>query len=580
MKSSISKMVLGSMLCAAAGFANDYPEVALHPGYTISTLRPAGFEPQVTGMDFLPNGDMVVVTWRGQSGPSGKNADGITITASYPGTPKVYRVTNTKGNNPAAIVAKEIATGFKDPQGICVVDGEIYVGDIDRIVKLVDANADGVYEGKVEIGKIPSYQGWFEYSFGPVHKNGKLYMALAGGVQNSGWPEKPLGKDRGTVISIPITGGTYSVVATGFRAPDGIGIGPEGEIFVTDNQGGWRPASPFIHVQQGKFYGYLFSGTVADATTTLPAIWAPYRDANDSPTEPNLMMAGPFKGQFIYGDVGRGGIYRAFLEKVDGQFQGSVVTFSGGLECGIHRIRTGANGEIYIGGIGNGGDSNQGWNGKTFGLQKLTPNATTVLEILATHSRSKGMEMEFTLPVGAPAEVIANYTVQQWKNTPDATYGGGKGPIEARTVKSIQLSPDRKRVFLEIDGLKTNMVVAIITKNIVSQDNKPLWYWKTWYTLNAISPSLPFELPVEIKSTEVGMNLGFGKVERLPGKVKVELSKGIAFQVDLVDFQGKSVLSSSNIMDSYEFNTTALMSGVYFLRAVGNGQTFTQTFCF
>ena len=585
MMKHISKLVLGTALCAGIGYATHGPDVGLHPGYTLMTLRPTGFEPAVAGMDFLPNGDMLILTWRGTSGPSAKDpVTGMLMTGTRTGTPKLYRVTNTKGNDQTAIAVTEVATGFKDAQGLCVVNGTVYVGDIDRIVKLVDKDGNGKYEDMVEIGKIPSYSGWFEYSFGPVHKDGKLYMALAGNVMGSGSPTMQFGKDRSCVISMPIGGGAYTVVAEGLRAPDGIAIGPDGEIFVTDNQGGWRPSSQFHHIVQGRFYGYMTepAGPIQIATgakVTLPAIWTPHAEANESPTEPNLMKTGTYAGQFIYGDIGRGGIYRAFLEKVGGEYQGSVVDFSGGLEVGVHRIRTGANGEVYVGGLGNGGHSNQGWNETKFGLQKLTPNGSATFEILATRSRAAGMELEFTMPVGTAGEDVANYTVQQWWYKPTIDYGGPKQEVQTRIVKSVKLSPDRKRVFLEIDGLKTGQVVYILTKNLMSQDNNALWYPKTWYTLNAISTSLPFEVPSELKA-EAGPINNFLTVEQLAGKLKVGLPNGVGFRVDLVDFQGRIVSGRDGVSNSAEFPTSALQPGVYFLRAVGGGMTLTRSICF
>ncbi len=583
MKKALFNLVLGASFCARLAAANPYPEVGLHPGYTLMGLRPAGFEPKVTGMDFMPNGDMIVLTWRGQSGPGATRADGVALTKSYDGAPKLYRVTNTRGTDPSAIKYTEIGSGFKDAQGLCIVDGNIYVGDIDRVVKMVDKDGDGVYETQQEIGKIPSYMGWFEYSFGPVYKDGKLYMALASNVKNSGFPEKPLGKDRGTIVSLPIGGGTYTVVATGLRAPDGIAIGPEGEIWVTDNQGGWRPSSPFIQIQEGKFYGYLADGTsvAPGVTVTSPNLWAPYRDANDSPTEPNLMTAGPFKGQFFYGDVGRGGIYRAFLEKVNGAYQGSMVSFSGGLECGVHRLRTGPNGEIYMGGIGNGGDSNQGWNGKTFGLQKLVPNGTMAFEILATHSRATGMELEFTLPAGTEAENAANYVVKQWSYIPVASYGAGKQPDQPRTVKSVTLSSDRKRAFLQIDGLKTGMMVGIVANNLKSQDAKPLWYNKTWYTLNAISPSQPFEPSVEIKIAAAKAPAALDlQVARFQDRIKVTLPNGSSYKVELLDFQGRLIGGEASATGSAEIILPRAISGLHVLRAQAAGKTLSHTMVF
>jgi hypothetical protein len=581
------KKIQGLAFAAAAGmgtvFANHGPDVGLHPGFSLMTIRPDTFKPQVTGMEFLPNGDLLVQTWRGTTGPSASDpATGIAITGDRSGEGKLYRLTNVKGTDRGAIKVTQVAGGFHDAQGLCVVGNDVYIGDIDRVIKLVDANNDGVYESSVEIGKLPSYHAWFEYAFGPVYKNNKLYMALAVGVQMSGWPTKQLGMDRSAVVSLPIGGGNYSVVAEGLRAPDGIGIGPDGEIFVTDNQGGWRPSSQLHHIVQDRFYGYMTDpkGPIQTKTggkVTPPAIWMPHAEANESPTEPALMKAGPYAGQFIYGDIGRGGIYRAFLEKVKDpatgidEYQGACWPMSGGLEVGVHRIRTGDKGEIYVGGLGTGSHSNQGWNETTFGLQKLTPNGTQVFEILALRSRAKGMELEFTMPVSDAAKTAANYFVQQWWYKPTGEYGGPKQEVQTRTVKSAQVSPDGKKVFLEIDGLKTGQVVYIACNaNVKSQDGKALWYGKSWYTLNNVSQTEPFAVPVSAKSLEASAVPGLA-AERAGGSLKVTLPGAASWRVRLVDFQGRAASGDVSAVGGAMIDLKGLRPGLYVVRAEGEG---------
>src|ERR1700754_3870607 len=41
------------------------PLAGVHPDYTLTNLRPDGFEPQVTGMDWLPDGRLAIATWGG-----------------------------------------------------------------------------------------------------------------------------------------------------------------------------------------------------------------------------------------------------------------------------------------------------------------------------------------------------------------------------------------------------------------------------------------------------------------------------------------------------------------------------------
>ncbi len=275
------------------------------------------------------------------------------------------------------------------------------------------------------------------------------------------------------------------------------------------------------------------------------------------------------------------GLYRAYLEKVAGEYQGGVLNFSGGLEVGVHRLRAGINGEIYFGGMRSDLYGYPSVADSNFGLQKLTPNNTVSFEILKAHSRALGMELEFTLPVGPTAEILTNYTVQQWWYKPSlSSFPNGKTDQKTYTIKSVRVSPDRKRVFLEIPGLKTHQVVYIQTQNLVSEGNKTLWCPKTWYTLNAISPSEPFEVPTDIMTTANTTTQTQLRIQRVAGKLLLELPKGPVFNIDLVDFKGKHVIELEGVRNKVEISTVTFPGGIYFLRAAGRGQILTRRVCF
>ena len=79
-------------------------------------------------------------------------------------------------------------------------------------------------------------------------------------------------------------------------------------------------------------------------------------------------------------DVTYGGIQRAFLEKVEGEYQGAYFRMTQGLESGITHMLLEDDGSIIVGGLGAGG--NWGQEGKLqFGLQKLVPNGTETFDI-------------------------------------------------------------------------------------------------------------------------------------------------------------------------------------------------------
>ena len=151
----------------------------------------------------------------------------------------------------------KIAGGLKEPQGIKVVDGEIYISEKTGLIKLTDADANGVFEGRTQIATWPFDGNFHEFGFGLLYKDGYFYVNLSVSINLGGATTVPQGsQDRGTHITIDKDTGAIDYVAGGLRTPHGIGWGPEGEIFVTDNQGGWLPANKLIQIQPGEFYNH------------------------------------------------------------------------------------------------------------------------------------------------------------------------------------------------------------------------------------------------------------------------------------------------------------------------------------
>ena len=166
--------------------------------------------------------------------------------------------------------------------------------------------------------------------------------------------------------------GTHEWINYGLRTPNGIGLGVDNELFVTDNQGEWTPANKLIHVKQGEFLGMMWGlpdGPESSPAIAPPAIWLPENEIGNSPSEPILIHNGPYKGQMLHGDVTHGGIKRDFLEKINGQYQGAVFRFTQGLEAGVNRLAWGPDSALYIGGVGMVG----GWSWKEnqYGLEKI-----------------------------------------------------------------------------------------------------------------------------------------------------------------------------------------------------------------
>ena len=301
---------------------------------------------------------------------------------------EVWKLSGVKtATNPSGVTRTKIAEGLREPQGIKVVDGSIYISEKHRLTKLVDADGNGVYEGKTALATFPFDGNFHEFAFGLLYKDGFFYLNLSVSINLGGASTVPQGSvDRGTHLKINKDTGAIEYVAGGLRTPHGIGWGPENEIFVTDNQGGWLPANKLLHIKPGKFYNHYTTGPNGqpgrfdDQRPTPPALWLPHNEIANSPSQPMLIPSGPFAGQMWIADVTYGGIQRAFLEKVEGEYQGAYFRMTQGLESGITHMALEDDGSIIVGGLGAGG--NWGQAGKLdFGLQKLVPNGTQTFDI-------------------------------------------------------------------------------------------------------------------------------------------------------------------------------------------------------
>ena len=461
------KQILGLATQTIPG--HGVPLTDVHPSYDLMTIRPEGFEPRVGGIDFTSDARLAVSTW---------DADGA-----------VYLLDNVQGDDRDAISVKKIAEGLAEPLGLKVVDDAIYIMQKQELTRLVDSDGDDVIDDYQTVA-----DGWgvtanfHEFGFGLVHKDDHFYATLAIAIDPGGASTTQQSPDRGRVVKIA-EDGTYEFIGRGLRTPNGIGIGVDGELFVADNQGDWLPSSKILHVKEGAFFGNrsVASELTAELEEQPPVVWLPQGEIGNSPSTPVLLSDGPYAGQMIHGEVTHGGIKRVFVEEVDGAYQGAVFRFTQGLESGVNRLVWGPDGALYIGGIGapgNWGHAGKNW----FGLQRMKYNGNPTFEMLAVRAMTNGVELEFTEPLVENAGFDPEgYIVRQWYYLPTQDYGGPKLDETQLRVASASVSEDRRRVFLEVEGIKPGHVVFLqIVDDLRSNTNQRLWATDAWYTMNAI----------------------------------------------------------------------------------------------
>lgn len=457
------------------------PLTSVRPDLDLTDLRPDGFEPQVTGMDWLPDGRLAISTWGGTDNVAGE----------------VYLLDHVTGDTSRdKVTVEKVASGLREPMGIRYVDGSLYVSQKHELTRLVDSDGDDVTDEYRTVATWPYGGNFHEFAFGLLYRDGFFYVNLSVAIDLGGATTVPQpAPNRGTTYRISKKTGKISPVAGGLRTPNGIGWGPGGDLFATDNQGGWLPASKLVQIKQDRFFNHYTepAGPFEGSPVTRPVVWLPQNEIGNSPSTPLYLTKGTFAGQMLIGDVTYGGLQRAYLEKVKGQYQGAVFRYTQGLEAGVNRVSLGPDGAIYTGGLG--ADGNWGQEGKLkFGLQKLTPNGGNTFDVQKMRAVPGGFDLTYTQPVSeeTAAALAAAYEAEQWRYTPTSAYGGPKIAEERLAVRSATLSQDGRTVRLRLDGLKPDRVVHVRSpRPFTSASGETLWSTEAWYTLNEMPGKQP-----------------------------------------------------------------------------------------
>lgn len=294
------------------------PLTSVRPDLDLTDLRPEGFEPQVTGMDWLPDGRLAISTWGGTDNVAGE----------------VYLLDNVTGDTSRdKVTVEKVASGLREPMGIKYVDGSLYVSQKHELTRLVDSDGDDVTDEYRTVATWPYGGNFHEFAFGLLYRDGYFYVNLSVAIDLGGATTTPQpAPNRGTTYKVSRKTGKITPIAGGLRTPNGIGWGPGGSLFATDNQGGWLPASKLVQIKQDRFFNHYTepAGPFEDSPVTEPVLWLPQNEIGNSPSTPLYLTKGRFAGQMLIGDVTYGGLQRAYLEKVKGQYQGAVFRYTQG----------------------------------------------------------------------------------------------------------------------------------------------------------------------------------------------------------------------------------------------------------
>lgn len=368
---------------------------------------------------------------------------------------------------------QRIASGLFQPLGIKVIDEVIYVTCRDQLVRLHDFNSDGetdFYESFNNDQQVTDH--FHEFAMGLQTDNeGNFYYA-----KSARHAREALVPQHGTLIKVSKDGLQTEIIATGFRAANGVCINPDGTFIVTDQEGHWNPMNRINWVKKGGFYGNMFSYHAhpdsSNASMEQPLVWVD-RGLDQSPSEllwVDSQKWGALNGKLLNFSYGYGKVFLVPFEKVDGQLQGGMVElpmprFSTGIMRGRFNSQ---DGQLYLCGLSAWGSTQS----QLGGLYRIKPTNKSLTVPLEIHATSQGIQMVFSSPLNSTSvSTTSNYHIKTWDLLRSRKYGSKHYNEKIILVEKAELGPDNKSVFLTIQNIKPTWGMEI-KYQILGQDGK------------------------------------------------------------------------------------------------------------
>ena len=481
-----------------ARLSADFPPTGEARYYKIETIAlPTGIALEVGGMAFAADNALMICTRRGEIWRYYSAA--VQAECSKPGLNRAAMLSGkTPGANSSLGDRWELfATGLHEPLGLITgKPGEVFVVQRSELTRITDTDGDGkadLFETLDQNCGVSASQ--HAYIFGPVRdKEGNLWGAISGiGVSGPGkyfgWSFKVTPK------------GEFIPVSKGLRSPNGLCMTPDGDLFITDNQGEWMGTSPLHHVSPGAFHGHPqglkwdpnFKGNASSAEDLaklrkLPAIQFPYGTMGQSLAEPVVDTTGgkfgPFAGQMFVCDESKCLVVRVALEKVDREWQGACLPFRVGFQGGNNRAAFAPDGSLFV------GQTDRGWGstgGKSFGLQRVVWNGEVPFEIETMKLTADGFDVRFTRPVDRSAAATpANWSLSHYHYLYRAAYGSPQQDITPVKVSSATVSADGRTVRLKLPELRPGKIYELHHANLRAADGTAPLHTSAYYTLNRV----------------------------------------------------------------------------------------------
>ncbi|MDB2642424.1 cytochrome C oxidase Cbb3, partial [bacterium] len=259
------------------------------------------------------------------------------------------------------------------------------------------------------------------------------------------------------------------ILATGFRAANGVCLNPDGTFIVTDQEGHWNPKNRINWVNGdgpeeffGNIYGYSPITDTSDSAMKNPLCWI--TNAFDrSPSEllwvPENAAWGSLNGQLLNLSYGYGKIYVVPHEDVKGQKQGGMCELPfDQFPTGVMRGRFHPeDGQLYACGMFAWAGTQQQAGG-FYRIRKTEKPAFVPTQLRATKS---GISFQLSDPIDPASVKPGNFQVEAWELQRSKNYGSKHLNQREWRVARAEVDEDRKTVTLTIPEIEPTWSMSI-----------------------------------------------------------------------------------------------------------------------
>lgn len=423
---------------------------------------------------------------------------------------EIWMIENPLSSDREKIQYHLFATGLHEPLGLLQDGQDLLVTQRGEVTRLQDNDGDGTADAY-----LTECDGWnvsgnyHAYAYGPERDGqGNLWVTLNLGMgkladNKIGW------RGWGGIIG---KDGRFEPKALGMRSPSGLGANREGDMFFSDQQGTWIPATPIYHLRPGVFYGnqeslpslqlpaapfqmakkpepnQLYPDALKSSPEFVPpAVWLPYNKMGRSATDIQLIDAdgkfGPFDGQMLVGEFTNSAVSRVFLEKVGGEYQGACFPFLDEFPAAVVRLCFGPDGSLFV------GMTNRGWSSlgnRSYGLERVSYNGKLPFAIQEMRAAPDGFDLVFTEAVDPKSVKDGSISVSSFTYEYSSKYGGEEMDTKSHKIAAVTFSDDGLKAHLKVEGLRELHVFELKTDGLKSTNGQSLDHPNAWYTLNRI----------------------------------------------------------------------------------------------